>query len=178
MEGITLLHNACKGKMCHLQECTEQTCGATLKTFGPTMRPQTVTIVQLADGYIEKPIGLLEKVVVSSCGVEYEHMFAIVDFGKNPNYDVILGRPFMRQLKMIQDWGYNYIYLRQPQAVTRVNLSNHSYRDVARTPVEDFESATATTKSSGLSWEQSGSHLWMCGASNEEKEENKEENKE
>ena len=55
---------------------------------------------------------LLEKIVVSSCGVKYEHTFAIVDFGKSPNYDIILGRPFMRQLKMIQDWGFNYIYLR------------------------------------------------------------------
>ena len=95
--------------------------------------------LQLADGYIEKPIGLLEKVVVSSCGVEYEHTFAVVDFGKNPNYDIILGRPFMRQLKMIQDWGFNFIYLRQPQAITRINLGNHTYRDVAKTPVEDFD---------------------------------------
>ena len=67
---------------------------------------------------------------------------------------------------MIQDWGFNYIYLRQQQAVTCINLSNHSYRDVARTLVEDFESATtATTKSSKPSWEHSGSHLWMCEAS-------------
>ena len=105
--------------------------------------------LQLADGYIEKPIGLLEKVVVSSCGVEYEHTFAIVNFGKSPNYDIILGLPFMRQLKMIQDWGFNYIYLRQPQVVTRINLSNHSYQDVARTPVEDFESVHGYNKIMG-----------------------------
>lgn len=74
--------------------------------------------LQLADGHIERPIGLLERVVVTSCGVEYEHTFAVVDFGKNPNYEVILGRPFMRQLKMIQDWGFNYIYLRQDSATT------------------------------------------------------------
>lgn len=77
---------------------------------GPAMR-KTRMKLQLADGYIEKPIGLLEKVVVTSCGVEYEHTFAVVDFRKNPNYDIILGRPFMRKLKMIQDWGFNYIYL-------------------------------------------------------------------
>ena len=59
--------------------------------------------MQLAHGYIERPIGLLEKVIVTSYGVEYEHTFAIVDFGKNTNYEVILGRPFMRQFRMIQD---------------------------------------------------------------------------
>ena len=78
--------------------------------------------LQLADGYIERPLGLLEGVVVTSCGVEYEHTFAEVDFGKSPNYDIILGRPFMRQLKMIQDWGFNYIHLRQQEAISCINL--------------------------------------------------------
>ena len=59
--------------------------------------------LQLADGYIESPIGLLEKVIVTSCGVEYKHTFTVVDFGKKPNYEIILSCPFMRQLKMIQD---------------------------------------------------------------------------
>ena len=67
--------------------------------------------LQLADGHIQRPIELLEKVLVTTYGIEYEHTFVVVDFGQNPNYDVILGRPFMRQLKMIQDWGFNYIYL-------------------------------------------------------------------
>ena len=57
--------------------------------------------LQLADGYVEKPLGMLERIVVSSCGIEYEHTFAVVDFGKKPMYDIMLGRPFMRQLKMI-----------------------------------------------------------------------------
>ena len=50
---------------------------------------------QLADVYIESPIGLLEKVITTSCGIEYEHTFAVVDFGKKPNYEIILGCPFM-----------------------------------------------------------------------------------
>ena len=111
--------------------------------------------LQLADGHIERPIGLLEGVIVTSCGVEYEHIFAVVDFGTSPNYEIILGRPFMRQLKMIQDWGFNYIYLRQNEAITRINLLDHSYRDVARTPIEDYESATLITISSQQSWNNS-----------------------
>ena len=50
--------------------------------------------LQLADGYIDSPIGLLEKVIVTSCGIEYEHTFAMVDFEKKPNYEIILGCPF------------------------------------------------------------------------------------
>ena len=65
--------------------------------------------LQLADGSLGNPIGLLENITVTSCGIEYEHTFAIVDFGRN--YEVILGWPFMRQFRMVQDWGYNYLYL-------------------------------------------------------------------
>ena len=54
------------------------------ESWGKPAIRKTRMKLQLADGYIEKPIGLLEKVVVSSCGVEYEHTFAIVDFGKSP----------------------------------------------------------------------------------------------
>ena len=90
--------------------------------------------LKFADGNIEHPIGLLENVIVRSCGIEYEHTFAILDFGKDPNYEVILGRPFMHQLLAIQDWGYDYLYLRHDDVTTRVNPRDHSFRDVTRTP--------------------------------------------
>ena len=78
--------------------------------------------IQLADGFMESPIGVLEKVIVRYCGIEYEHTFVVVDFGIEPNFEIILGHPFMCQSKMIHDWGYNNIYLRQPSATTRIDL--------------------------------------------------------
>ena len=57
--------------------------------------------METADGNMKEPIGLLERFIATSCKVRYEHMFAVVDFGKSPKFDIILGRPFMRQLKMI-----------------------------------------------------------------------------
>ena len=80
--------------------------------------------LQLADGNLERPLGILENVVVESWGIKYEHSFAIVDFRQDPNYEVILGRPFMRQLKVIQDWGFDYLYLGHDDIVTRVNLTD------------------------------------------------------
>ena len=87
-------------------------------------------------------MGLLERFLLKSCGINYLHTFVVVDIGIDPNYQVILGRPFMRQMKMIQDWGFNYLYLRQEQAITRINLKDHSYRDVTHSPVEEFDSLT------------------------------------
>ena len=101
--------------------------------------------------------------IVNSCGLEYEHTFAIVDFGRNTNYEVILGRPFMRQFRMIQDWGYNYLYLRHKSVVTQVNLRNHRYRDVTKSPVEEFDSGSSDEMESTLSVEKAG--LWICGTS-------------
>ena len=83
---------------------------------------------------------------MESCGVQYEHTFAVVDFGQDPNYELILGRPFMRQLRVIQDWDTDFIYLCHDDVTTRINLLDHTYRDVARTPIDEFDSF-----SSGLS---------------------------
>ena len=47
--------------------------------------------LHLANGSLENPIGLLENVIVRSCGIEYEYTFGIVDFGKNTNYGILLG---------------------------------------------------------------------------------------
>ena len=46
----------------------------------PALR-KTRMKLQLADGHIERPIEILEGVMVTSCGVEFEHTFAVVDFG-------------------------------------------------------------------------------------------------
>ena len=72
----------------------------------PTLR-KTRMKLQLADGKLASPMGMMEHVTVTRCGISYVHAFAVVNFGKDPNYEVILGRPFMRQLMVI----HNYLYL-------------------------------------------------------------------
>ena len=74
----------------------------------------------------------------------------------------------MRQLKMIQDWGSNYVYLRQPKAITRINLIEHSYQDVTKMPVEEFEAISLGDESDVPSWVNSRSHKWKSGKSNKE----------
>ena len=59
-------------------------------------KSKTCMDLQLADGNLERPLGLLEHVIIKSCSIEFEHTFAIVDFGQDSNYKVILGRPFMQ----------------------------------------------------------------------------------
>ena len=95
--------------------------------------------MQLADGHLEPPLGLLEGISITTCGIKFIHTFVVVDFGRITAYDIILGRPFMRQIKMIEDWGSNHLYLRHANAITRVSTIDHSYKDVHETPIRDYE---------------------------------------
>lgn len=97
--------------------------------------------------------------------MDYEHTFAIVDFGKSPTYDIILCNPFMRQSRMVHDWLFNYIYLQKEGAIIPFNLKGHSYQDGARTPVEDLKSATTISKISKPIWVGKSARLWICRAS-------------
>ena len=47
--------------------------------------------LQLANGRLENPIGILENVALTTCGIENTHSFAMVGFGQEANYELILG---------------------------------------------------------------------------------------
>ena len=47
--------------------------------------------LELADGTLAKPLGMFERVTVTNYGISFMHTFAIVDFGRDQNYEVILG---------------------------------------------------------------------------------------
>ena len=111
--------------------------------WGKPVLRKTRMKIQLVEGFIELPIGLLEKAAITSCGIEFVHTLAVVVFCKKPNYEIILGCSIMRQLKMIQDWGYNYIYLRHRNATTKIDLWDHSSKDMVNTPVMDMVSTIA-----------------------------------
>ena len=55
------------------------------------------------------------------------------------------------------------MYLRRESAITRVNLRNHSYRDVTYSPVEEFDSSSLDASQQTLAKERA--NLWICGAS-------------
>ena len=51
----------------------------------PTLRKTRMNL-QLADGSLNNPIGIVEDITVESCGIEYENSFSIFYFGENTNY--------------------------------------------------------------------------------------------
>ena len=57
--------------------------------------------LQLADGRLKNPIRIWENVALTTCGIQYIQSFVVVDLGKEANYKLILGRPFMGQFSMV-----------------------------------------------------------------------------
>ena len=55
------------------------------------------------------------------------------------------------------------MYLRHETAITRINLHNHSYRDVTHMPMDEFDSASS--EESDSTEEGNHANLWMCDAS-------------
>ena len=117
----------------------------------PAIRKMCLKL-QVVDGNLEPPLGLLEGVSITPCGIKFIHTFVVIDFRRKTAYDIILGRPFMRQIKMIQDWGSNHLYLRHSNAITKVSTIDHSYKDVCETPIREYDSITS--QSQAPAWEQ------------------------
>lgn len=53
------------------------------------------------NGNLENPIGLMEKKTTKSFETKCEHIFVTMDFGKDTNYEIILGIPFAQQFRII-----------------------------------------------------------------------------
>ena len=72
----------------------------------------TNIVVKMANGTIAKSIGMLQDLKLKVLGHNVKHTFIVMDFSKNPmSYEMILGRPFMRDAHMVHDWSKNHVYL-------------------------------------------------------------------
>ena len=134
----------------------------TWKLWGERALTNTRMGLQLVDGEIKYPIGLLEDTSISICDIEITHTFAVVDFGLETNYEIILGCPFMCQMLVVQDWGYNHLYLRHQNTIVRVNLDDHSYRDVTKSPLKDVDTTSYEPIRDITSEETQDEGAWLC----------------
>ena len=70
-----------------------------------------------------------------------------LNFIQKTNY---FGKVFYEAMQMIEYWGFNYIYLQEEGSITRVDMRNHYFTDIAKTPIKYF--ALATTSYTKPSW--------------------------
>lgn len=65
-----------------------------------------------------------------------------MNFEQDPNSEIILRWLFMQQMLVVQYWGYDNLYLHYNGSIIWVNLRHLSYRDVAKMPIEEFDSGS------------------------------------
>ena len=81
--------------------------------------------VKLANGSLVKALGLLKNFKVKILDHYVRHTFAVMDFDDKPSsYEMILGRPFMREHQMVHDWSNNQVYLTLDDENIRVDLKS------------------------------------------------------
>ena len=77
----------------------------------PPMEVANLT-VKLAIGGLVKALGFLRNFKIEVLDHHVHHTFAVMDFNDKPgSYEMILGRPFMREYNMVHDWSRNHVYL-------------------------------------------------------------------
>ena len=77
----------------------------------PPMEVTNLT-VKLANGGLVKALGLLRNLKMKVLDHHIYHTIAVMDFNDKPgSYEMILGRPFMREHSLVHDWSRNHVYL-------------------------------------------------------------------
>ena len=66
--------------------------------------------LKLANGSLVKAVGLLKNFEVKALDHHVCQTFVVMDFNDKPSsYEIILGRPFMREHNMVHDWYNNQV---------------------------------------------------------------------
>ncbi|KAA3479686.1 Integrase, catalytic core [Gossypium australe] len=86
------------------------------KQLGPGRPKQTRMSIQLADGTIRYPRGVIEDVLVKIDKFIFPNDFAVLDMDKGSEVPLILGRPFLATARTIIDVGMSEFLLRRTHA--------------------------------------------------------------
>ncbi len=66
--------------------------------------------LRMADQTTTKPVGLIRDMKIYVHGIPYIIMFIVVQNSVvDSNYSMLLGRPWLRDVKVAHDWGSNIV---------------------------------------------------------------------
>ena len=130
--------------------------------------------VAVADGGLVPCMGIIEDVILECFGICISMDFHVIPL-KGPSYSLVLGRPWMQELNVIQDWSnglmtlapsesVNIVYDMRLQQVIKGARENNSFDS-------EYEEESSASDSTSSDWEETTSYV----ISKEEKEDNKEE---
>lgn len=83
----------------------------------------TKIVVKVDNEAIANPLGMLINLKIKVLGHRIRHTFIIMKFSKKPTtYEMILGKPFMREAQMVHERSKNHVYLQFHDSIIQVDL--------------------------------------------------------
>jgi hypothetical protein len=78
----------------------------------------------MANQTIAKPLGLIRNFKVFVHGIPYIITFTIISNNViDPNYSMLLGRPWLKNAKIFHDWGTNTIAIQGTSIVRTIHVT-------------------------------------------------------
>ncbi|KAH7443885.1 hypothetical protein KP509_02G054000 [Ceratopteris richardii] len=92
----------------------------TLKLLGLQLSGEAKFTITLADGSRVKPLGIVEKVPVEMDGPTFSLDFVVLNLSQvNGGFPLLIGRPWLRHIQAMHDWGNDTILVNLPRQVQK-----------------------------------------------------------
>ncbi|KAH7287121.1 hypothetical protein KP509_32G039000 [Ceratopteris richardii] len=83
-----------------------------MKMLGLSITKGVSFTITLADQRKVKPLGVVEKVTMTIQGCSFELEFVVISLPEESSFPLLLGRPWLRQARALQDWGKNLLWVK------------------------------------------------------------------
>lgn len=93
-------------------------------------------LVRMADQRRVRPLGILNGIVLDVGGIPFAMSFVVMGMEEaNDEYNLLLGRPWLRQAKVRHNWEHNRLTIRRGRKKVKVSLREHRQLSSAVWPV-------------------------------------------
>jgi len=90
--------------------------------------------LRMADETTTRPMGLNKDLIIYVHGIPYIITFTILQNSVvNSSYSMVLGRPWLRDVKVAHDWGSNIITIQGNGTIKKITVTKHLGGEVKRT---------------------------------------------
>jgi len=101
--------------------------------LGLPKRKPTPYILRMADQTTIIPMGLIRNLNMYVHGIPYITMFTALQNGvTNSSYSMLLGRPWLKDVKVALDWGNNIITIQRNGKVKTIIIAKHLGGEIKR----------------------------------------------
>jgi hypothetical protein len=78
----------------------------------------------MADSSITRPLGIIKNLKIHIHGTPYVATFTVLHNNVvDPNYSMLLGRPWLKDVKVTHDWGNNVVIVQGNGTIRTISIN-------------------------------------------------------